>query len=57
MTEPETLCAHCALARQPGYETSNHGCSLPTDIPLIGSLTGVLLRKRCNCGCSKEAAP
>lgn len=48
---PAALCENCALARLPGYESDEHRCAQPNDIPLIGAPPGHLLQRRCGCEC------
>jgi hypothetical protein len=52
--DARALSAECALARRPGYEDVHSTCRQPRDVPLPHS-TGLLLARRCGCGCHRPA--
>ncbi|WP_192582901.1 hypothetical protein [Streptomyces albicerus] len=46
------MSAECALARRPGYEDLHDECTQTEDVPLPHSF-GILLVRRCTCGCHR----
>lgn len=48
--DTESLSAECALAQRPEYESLHGDCRQTKDIPLPHA-RGVLLVRRCGCGC------
>ena len=52
-TDEVTLSAECTLAGQSGYEDLHRESRHITDVPLPHS-NGLLLIKRCGCGCHRS---
>ncbi|KPI25343.1 hypothetical protein OK074_6957 [Actinobacteria bacterium OK074] len=53
---PESLSAHCTVAKRPGYEGLHAECRQTQDIPLPHSGGHALLVHRCTCACHAAVA-
>jgi hypothetical protein len=54
-TDGPPLSVECKLARQPDYEDVHGMCRQTQDVPLP-HFRGVLLARRCGCGCHLKTA-